>query len=66
MVADTFPEKEAGHGSVTPFNVTVVYCAFGTPVRFTVHWFGFGPAVIEPVLALPQLPTALEKVKTML
>ena len=58
--------KEAGHavGTLTPVKVTVVYWALGTPVRFTVHWFGFGPLLTVPELAVPQLVTAPEKVKT--
>ncbi len=66
IVPETLPTKE-GHavGAVTPVKVTVRYWALGTPVRFTVHWFGFGPLLTDPVLAVPQLVTRPEKVKIM-
>ena len=65
IVAETLPMNATGHavGTFTPVKVTVRYCALGTPVRFTVHWFGFGPGVAVPVLAVPQLVTGPVKVK---
>ena len=65
IVPETLPTNAAGHavGTVTPVNVTAVYWALGTPVRFTVHWFEFGPLLTVPVLAVPQLVTGAVKVK---
>ena len=47
----------------TPVRLMVVYWALGTPVKFTVHWFWFGPPTNVPVLATPHVVTGLAKVK---
>src|SRR5438552_3168792 len=66
IVPETLPTKgEHPVGTFTPVKVTVRYWALGTPVRFTVHWFGPGPLLTEPVLAVPQLATGPEKLKIM-
>ena len=50
IVAETLPTNAAGHaiGTFTPLKVTVVDWALGTPVRFTAHWFEFGPLLSVP------------------
>src|SRR5260370_28688879 len=62
IVPETLPVAPVE--STAPVRVTVRYWALGTPVRFTVHWFGFGPLLSDPVLAVPQLVTGFKKVKT--
>src|SRR2546422_4656306 len=64
IVPETSPTKgEHPVGTFTPVKVTVRYWALGTPVRLTVHEFGPGPLLTEPVLAVPQLATGPEKLK---
>ena len=61
IVPETLPVAPVE--STVPVRVTVRYCVLGTPVRLTVHWFGFGPALTDPVLAVPH-STGFKKVKT--